>query len=68
MPKPGDQKLAGQSRDSGDAMNQDLLYGMVLLSAAGHAVWNALLKNATDRLIMMVAIRIVGVLYGLIVL
>jgi drug/metabolite transporter (DMT)-like permease len=38
------------------------------LSAAGHAVWNALLKNATDRLIMMVAIRIVGLLYGLIVL
>jgi drug/metabolite transporter (DMT)-like permease len=49
-------------------MNQDFLYGIVLLSAVGHAVWNALLKNATDRLIMMVAIRIVGLLYGLIVL
>src|SRR5882724_873522 len=49
-------------------MNQNLLYGIVLLSAVGHAVWNALLKNATDRLIMMVAIRIVGLLYGLIVL
>src|SRR5258705_648449 len=49
-------------------MNQDLLYGIVLVSAAGHAAWNALLKNATDRLIMMVAIRIVGLLYGLIVL
>jgi drug/metabolite transporter (DMT)-like permease len=49
-------------------MNQNLLYGIVLLSAVGHAVWNALLKNATDRLIMMIAIRIVGLLYGLIVL
>jgi len=49
-------------------MNQNLLYGIVLLSAVGHAVWNALLKNAADRLIMMVAIRIVGLLYGLIVL
>jgi len=45
-------------------MNQNLLYGIVLLSAVGHAVWNALLKNATDRLIMMVAIRIVGLLYA----
>lgn len=50
------------------AMNQNLLYGIVLLSAVGHAVWNALLKNSTDRLIMMVAIRTVGLLYGLIVL
>lgn len=50
------------------AMNQNILYGIVLLSAVGHAVWNALLKNATDRLIMMVAIRIVGLLYGLVVL
>src|SRR6267143_2129813 len=50
------------------AMNQNLLYGIVLLSAVGHAVWNALLKTATDRLIMMIAIRIVGLLYGLIVL
>jgi multidrug transporter EmrE-like cation transporter len=49
-------------------MNQNLLYGVVLLSAVGHAVWNALLKNATDRLAMMVAIRIVGLLYGLVVL
>src|SRR4051794_38050810 len=49
-------------------MTQNVLYGIVLLSAVGHAVWNAFLKSATDRLIMMIAIRIVGVLYGVIVL
>jgi drug/metabolite transporter (DMT)-like permease len=49
-------------------VTQNLLYGIVLLSAAGHASWNALLKNTSDRLAMMVAIRIVGLLYGLIVL
>jgi drug/metabolite transporter (DMT)-like permease len=49
-------------------MNQNLLYGIVLLSAVGHAAWNGLLKNSTDRLIMMVAIRIVGLLYGALVL
>lgn len=49
-------------------MNQSLLYGAVLLSAAGHASWNALLKTTSDRLALMVAIRIVGLLYGCIVL
>lgn len=49
-------------------MNHSLLYGVVLLSAAGHASWNALLKTTSDRLILMVAIRIVGLLYGLILL
>lgn len=49
-------------------MNHSLLYGVVLLSAVGHASWNALLKTTTDRLALMVAIRSVGLLYGLIVL
>ena len=49
-------------------MNQSLLYGIVLLSAVGHASWNALLKRTTDRLVMMVAIRIVGLIYGFILL
>ena len=49
-------------------MSQTLLYGIVLLSAVGHAGWNALLKRSMDRLVMMVAIRIVGLLYGLVVL
>ncbi|MBI5261661.1 MAG: hypothetical protein HY852_07570 [Bradyrhizobium sp.] len=49
-------------------MNQNLLFGLVLLSAVGHASWNALLKTTSDRLVLMVAIRIVGLLYGAIVL
>jgi drug/metabolite transporter (DMT)-like permease len=47
-------------------MNQNMLYGIVLLSAIGHASWNALLKKTPDRLVMMVAIRIVGLFYGFI--
>src|SRR5260370_27904905 len=46
------------------SMNQSVLYGIVLLSAIGHASWNALLKRTPDRLVMMVAIRIVGLFYG----
>ena len=49
-------------------MNQNMLYGIVLLSAIGHASWNALLKGTPDRLVMMVAIRIVGLFYGFILL
>jgi len=49
-------------------MNQNILYGIVLLSAVGHASWNALLKGTPDRLLMMVAIRIVGLFYGVILL
>jgi drug/metabolite transporter (DMT)-like permease len=49
-------------------MNQNMLYGIVLLSAIGHASWNALLKKTPDRLVMMVAIRIVGLFYGFVLL
>jgi drug/metabolite transporter (DMT)-like permease len=49
-------------------MNESVLYGIVLLSAIGHASWNALLKGTPDRLVMMVAIRIVGLIYGIILL
>jgi hypothetical protein len=49
-------------------MNQNLLYSAVLLSAVAHASWNALLKTTSDRLVLMAAIRIVGLLYGFIVL
>src|SRR5712672_456650 len=45
-----------------------LLYGLVLLSAMAHAAWNALVKNAADRLLMMAAIRLVGLTYGLFML
>ena len=44
------------------------LYGLVLLSAVAHAAWNALLKSAGDRLLMMGAIRLVGVTYGVVIL
>jgi drug/metabolite transporter (DMT)-like permease len=49
-------------------MSHNLLYGVVLLSAVGHASWNALLKTTSDRLVLMVAIRLVGLLYGFMVL
>ena len=45
-----------------------LLYGLVLLSAVAHAAWNALVKSAGDRLLMMGAIRLVGLTYGLVML
>jgi drug/metabolite transporter (DMT)-like permease len=45
-----------------------LLYGLVLLSAVAHAAWNALVKSAGDRLLMMAAIRLVGLTYGLVML
>ena len=59
--------LKGQSTQA-ELVDQSLLYGIVLLSAVGHASWNALLKRTTDRLVMMVAIRIVGLIYGFVLL
>jgi multidrug transporter EmrE-like cation transporter len=44
------------------------LYTLVFLSAVAHASWNALVKNAGDRLLMMGAIRAVGLTYGLVML
>jgi drug/metabolite transporter (DMT)-like permease len=44
------------------------LYTLVFLSAMAHASWNALVKNAGDRLLMMGAIRAVGLTYGLVML
>ena len=38
-------------------MSAALLYGLVILSAIAHAVWNALVKSAGDRILTMVAIR-----------
>src|SRR4051794_39206733 len=40
------------------------LYGLVLISAMAHAAWNALVKRAGDRLLMIAAIRLVGFAYG----
>ena len=49
-------------------MTPALLYGLVILSAIAHAVWNALVKSAGDRTLTMVAIRTVGMMLGLVAL
>ena len=49
-------------------MSAALLYGLVILSAIAHAVWNALVKSAGDRMLTMVAIRTTGMMLGLIAL
>ena len=46
-------------------MSAALLYGLVILSAIAHAVWNALVKSAGDRMLTMVAIRTTGMMLGL---
>jgi drug/metabolite transporter (DMT)-like permease len=45
-------------------MSAALLYGLVVLSAIAHAVWNALVKSAGDRTLTMVAIRVAGLALG----
>jgi drug/metabolite transporter (DMT)-like permease len=49
-------------------MTPALLYGLVILSAILHSVWNALVKSAGDRTLTMVAIRTVGMTFGLVAL
>ena len=49
-------------------LSPDLLYGFILLAAVAHATWNALVKSAADRLLMMAAIRLVGLVFALVVL
>ena len=46
-------------------MSAALLYGLVILSAIAHAVWNAMMKSAGDRTLTMVAIRTAGLMLGL---
>jgi drug/metabolite transporter (DMT)-like permease len=41
------------------------LYGLVLLSAIAHAVWNGLMKSAGDRMLTMAALRATGLAIGL---
>lgn len=45
-------------------MTPTLLYGLVLLAALGQASWNALVKNAADRLLTLAAIRCVGLTFA----
>jgi drug/metabolite transporter (DMT)-like permease len=49
-------------------MTAALLYGLVVLSAIAHSIWNALVKSAGDRVLTMVAIRAAGLVLGLAVL
>jgi drug/metabolite transporter (DMT)-like permease len=46
-------------------MSASVLYGLVLLSAAAHAIWNSLVKSAGDRVLTMVTIRFTGLVLGL---
>lgn len=46
-------------------MSASYLYALVLLAAIAHAVWNSLVKNAGDRLLMLAVIGLVEVIFGL---
>lgn len=46
-------------------MSAAVLYGLVILSAIANATWNAMMKSAGDRLMVMVMIRCVGLAIGL---
>jgi drug/metabolite transporter (DMT)-like permease len=43
----------------------ETLYGLVLAAAVAHATWNALLKSSSDPMLMLAAIRAVGLIFGL---
>lgn len=45
----------------------ELVYALVLLSALAHAAWNLLIKASSDSLLMLTAIRTVGVCGGIVV-
>src|SRR5690348_6329277 len=46
-------------------MSAAVLYGLVILSAIAHATWNALMKQAADRMLTMAALRFTGLVIGL---
>ena len=41
-------------------MPHSALYALILLAAIAHASWNAMVKNSSDRLLMLASIRLVG--------
>lgn len=43
---------------------REAVYALVLLAAIAHAAWNAMIKTSGDRLLMLAAIRAVGLLTG----
>jgi drug/metabolite transporter (DMT)-like permease len=46
-------------------MSAALLYGLVILSAIAHPIWNAMVKSSGDRMLSMTGIRAVGLGLGL---
>lgn len=44
---------------------ESLVYGLVLLSALAHAVWNAVVKRSAEGFLQLAMIRSVGLLIGL---
>jgi drug/metabolite transporter (DMT)-like permease len=46
-------------------MSAAVFYGLVILSAIAHPVWNAIVKSSGDRMLSMVAIRATGLTLGL---
>ena len=46
-------------------MSAAILYGLVLLSAIAHAVWNAMMKSSGDRMLTLAALRCAGLVLGL---
>jgi hypothetical protein len=46
-------------------MSAALLYGLVILSAIAHPVWNAMVKSSGGRTLSLVAIRSAGLVLGL---
>ena len=47
-------------------MPVSVAYAAVLVAALAHASWNALLKNSADRVLMLSAIRLVGLVAGIV--
>lgn len=45
-------------------MPNEAIYGVVLLAAFAHALWNAMIKTSSDRLLTLATIRAVGLVFG----
>ncbi len=45
-------------------MPNEAIYGVVLLAALAHALWNAMVKASSDRLLTLATIRAVGLVVG----
>jgi drug/metabolite transporter (DMT)-like permease len=45
-------------------MPVEAIYGVVLLAAFAHALWNAMVKASSDRLLALATIRTVGLVFG----